>query len=326
MRKPAFQRCLRSMKHLTSAQRHELKIVIEQVDNKNLVEEVASLVGIPTCCPHCRLPCIRPWGNASGLPRYRCQSCKRTFGPLTNTPLAGLHHKDRWLLYLEGFAWGESVRKAARRCGINKKASFNWRHRFLALPSGLKARQENGIVEADESWFLRSYKGQRHDLPRKPRKRGGHASKRGLSSEQVPVLVVRDRSGATSDAILPKDDHVAIEAVLTPLLARDAVLCTDGGGRGPFALAAREMGMAHRAVNLRKGIRVLAGVYHIQNVNGYHSRLKGWMQRFHGVATSYLGHYLGWRRMLERFGDHLNSALWLTLALGRDGMQQGSGT
>ena len=321
MRKLAFQRCLRSIKRLTSTQRHEVKIAIEQVDNKNLVEEVASLVGIPTCCPYCQHPRIRPWGRASGLPRYRCGECKRTFNALTHTPLAGLHHKDRWLLYLEGLKSGESVRKAARRCDINKKAAFNWRHRFLALPSALQARQESGIVEADETWFLRSFKGQRH-LPRRPRKRGGHASKRGLSSEQVPVLVVRDRSGATSDAILTKDDHVAIEAVLKPLLAQDAVLCADGGGKGPFALAAREMGVAHRAVNLRKGIRVLAGVYHIQNANAYHSRLKGWMQRFHGVATKYLGHYLGWRRMLERFGDPLNSALWLTLAVGRNEIQQ----
>ncbi|EAY56931.1 MAG: hypothetical protein UBAL2_80490213 [Leptospirillum rubarum] len=43
--------------------------------------------------------------------------------------------------------------------GINKKDSFNRRHRFLALPSGLKARQENGSVEAGEIWFLRSCKG-----------------------------------------------------------------------------------------------------------------------------------------------------------------------
>jgi hypothetical protein len=30
-----------------------------------------------------------------------------------NTPLAGLHHKDRGLFYLEKFSEGESVRKAA---------------------------------------------------------------------------------------------------------------------------------------------------------------------------------------------------------------------
>lgn len=322
MKKPTFQRWLKSIPSLTRAQIHDLKLVLDQRDKKDLVREIVPLVGTPAACPHCGESRIRPWGRASGLPRYRCSGCRRTFGPLTGTPLARLRHKDRWLFYLEKFHEGESVRKAAGRCGINIKAAFLWRHRFLELPSSLAARRESGIVEADETWFLRSSKGQRGGLPRRPRKRGGRAMKRGLSSEQVPVLVVRDRSGATADAILPKDDHQAIEAVLTPLLARDAVLCTDGGGKGPFALAAREMGIAHRAINLSRGIRVLAGVYHTQNVNGYHSRLKEWMRRFHGVATKYLDHYLGWRRMIERFGEHLNSSLWLTLAIGHHELQQ----
>jgi transposase-like protein len=307
---------------MTSAQRHDLKIAIEWRDKKDLVAEVVSLVGTPTACPHCRHPEIRPWGQDAGLPRFRCRGCKRTFNALTGTPLAGLHHKDRWMFFLEKFSEGESVRKAAWRCGINTKAAFLWRHRFLALPANLKARKESGIVETDETFFLRSYKGQRGGLPRRARKRGGRAAKRGLSREQVPVLVVRDRSGATADAILPKDNHREIEAVLKPLLARDAVLCSDGGGKGPIVLAAHDIGVAHRAVNLSKGIRVLAGVYHIQNANAYHSRLKEWMRRFHGVATKYLDHYLGWRRMIETFGEHLNSALWLTLSLGRHELQQ----
>ena len=314
MKKPTFQRYLRAVGSMTSAQRHDLKVAIEWRDKKDLGAEVVSLVGTPTACPHCHHPEIRPWGHAAGLPRFRCRGCQRTFNALTNTPLAGLHHKDRWMFFLDKFNEGESVRKAAWRCGINTKAAFLWRHRFLALPANLKARKESGIVETDETFFLRSDKGQRGGLPRRARKRGGRAAKRGLSREQVPVLVVRDRSGATADAILPKDDHREIEAVLRPLLARDAVLCSDGGGKGPIALAAREIGVAHRAVNLSKGIRVLAGVYHIQNANAYHSRLKEWMRRFHGVATKYLDHYLGWRRMIETFGEHLNSALWLTLS------------
>ena len=326
MKKSSFDRCLRAVPTITSAQRHDLKVAIERRDKKDLFDEVASLVGTPTACPHCHHAKIRPWGQAAGLPRFPYRGCHRTFNALTNTPLSGLHHKDRWLFFLEKFREGESVRKAGWRCGINTKAAFLWRHRFLALPACLKARQESGIVESDETWFLRSYKGQRGGLPRRARKRGGRAQKRGLSREQVPVLVIRDRSGATADAILPKNDHREIEAVLKPLLARDAVLCSDGGGKGPIALAAREMGVAHRAVNLSKGIRVLAGVYHIQNANAYHSRLKEWMRRFHGVATKYLDHSLGWRRMIETFGERLNSTLWLTLPFGRHGLQHELGT
>jgi len=40
---------------------------------------------------------------------------------------------------------------------------------------------------------------------------------------------------------------------------------------------------------------VIKGIFHIQNVNAYHSRFKGWMERFHGVATRYLRNDLGWR-------------------------------
>lgn len=38
---------------------------------------------------------------------------------------------------------------------------------------------------------------------------------------------------------------------------------------------------------------------HIQNVNNYHSRLKGWIDRFNGVATKYLDHYLSWFQYLD---------------------------
>ena len=126
------------------------------------------------------------------------------------------------MFFLEKFNEGESVRKAAGRYGINTKSAFLWRHRFLALPANLKARKESGIVETDETFFLRSYKGQRS---------GRRSAKRGLSREQVPV--VRDRSGAAAEAILPKDDHRETLAVLRPLLAWDAVLCSVGGGRAP---------------------------------------------------------------------------------------------
>jgi transposase-like protein len=55
---------------------------------------------------------------------------------------------------------------------------------------------------------------QRSGLARKARKRSGKAAKRGLSQEQVPVRVARDRSGATVDFILDVDDvrHVVLHS------------------------------------------------------------------------------------------------------------------
>ena len=49
------------------------------------------------------------------------------------------------------------------------------------------------------------------DPPSTPRRRGGKAAKRGLSDEQVPTLVLRDRFGQTADYVLARDDarHIA---------------------------------------------------------------------------------------------------------------------
>ena len=80
------------------------------------------------------------------------------------------------------------------------------------------------------------------------------------------------------------------------VLAADAVLCTDGSVA--LASAARHIGVEHHAINLSAGQHAL-GPWHINNVNGYHSRLKNWLRRFNGVASSYLKHYLGWFRALD---------------------------
>ena len=180
----------------------------------------------------------------------------------------------------------------------------------------VKATQEGrwNKVKALQRLLTHSHSGRVLAVKRVTENQGGRTP--GVDREQILVLVVRDRSGATAEAILPADNHQAIEAVLGPLVDRDAILVTYGGGTGTLALAARELGIAHRADNLNKGVRILAGVFHIQNANAYHSRLKGWMFRFHGVATKYLGPNLGWRRMLERFGDSLGPDLWLALAVG----------
>jgi hypothetical protein len=48
---------------------------------------------------------------------------------------------------------------------------------------------------------------------------------------------------------------------------------------------------------------VKKGIYHIQHVNNFHDRLKGWIERFQGqgVVTRYryLDNYLYWFRWLE---------------------------
>jgi len=265
-------------------------------------------------CGHCGERSFGHWGTSgNGFKRYKCKCCGKTFTALTGTPLSGLHKRDRWVEYARALVDGVSLRKAAKRCRIDLGTSFRWRHRFLTQPKGVKAKSVKGIVEADETFFRRSAKGSRKLVGRAPRKRGEKA-KPGLSTDDyAPVLIVRDRYGATTDQKLADLETRTISACLAPVVEADALLVSDG--RPAYASFAAERDLLHISIIASRGQHVYQG-FHLQNVNNYTSRLKGWIRRFNGVATRYLDSYLGWWRMIDREGDRLTTTRMLAMASG----------
>jgi transposase-like protein len=270
-------------------------------------------------CAHCGADEIVGWGRSHGLPRYRCKACGRTFNAATGTGMARLRKKDRWLDQAQAMIEGVSLATAAERCGVHPTTAYRWRHRFLCAPSLDKPQTLHGIVEADETFILESFKGRRSGLARKARKRGGKARHPGLFSDSIPVLVARDRSGATTDAVLPEDTAVCIAQALAGAVSPANVLVCDGGK--PLRAFARRAKIPVRVVPAPGKPLPGAPDIHINNVNAYHSRLKEWLRRFHGVATRNLPNYLGWRRALEAFAEP-NPQGWMLGALGKGAYQQ----
>ncbi len=285
-----FQVWLSAARGLTRAQRREALAVLSG-RSEGEASKAAIELGVDEArrCPHCASEGAVSRGMARGLRRYQCKGCGRTFNALSGTPLSGLHHKERWLSFGASLAKGETVKASAARCDVAVSTAFRWRHRFLAA-----ARSDSevlkGIVEADETYVLESRKGAR-GLGRKARRRGGKAKKRGLSREQVPVLMAADRSGTTVSAVLPRVDAAALTAALDPVVAKDALLVSDGGASYPPCAAA--LGVSHEALNRSMGERV-RGDLHVQTVNSRHSRLKDFLRPRRGIATRYLDNYLSW--------------------------------
>ena len=290
-----FQEWLSGIDHLSPAQRQQTEAVFPgDTETSASLAAIEAAVGEDRQCPHCGTPGAISRGKARGLRRYQCKECRKTFNAATGTPLSGLHRKDKWLSFGACLADGLTVRASAERCGLAVNTALRWRHRFLAAKD-LKARKLTGIVEADETYVQESRKGARN-LERKARRRGGKASKRGLSDEQVPVLVVADRSGATVSAVLPAVNADTLREVIAPVVDEDIVLVTDGHRADPRCAAA--IGAHHEALNLSRSERV-RGAFHIQTVNNRHSRLKDFLRRYRGVATRYLDNYLRWFQRLE---------------------------
>ena len=300
-----FNMLVKQLHMLTDKQRQSLKRLLYQ--SSNIIEDMEQRIIEKPECPHCHSSIVNRHGKAHGMQRYRCKNCLTTFNAATGTPMARLRYKERWQDYLSEMLKGHTLKNAAEHCAISIKTAFRWRHRFLALPAQDKPALLAGIIETDETFFPNSNKGCRN-LQRAPKKRGG-STKRGRSlDDKVAVLTVRDRGKHTYEAVLKHLKAEDINQELERKLQTDSVLCSDGFK--PYIEVAKKNDLVHKQLNISQGIRIIDKIFHIQNVNAYHQRLKNWMRRFNGVSTQYLEHYLGWFRLMDG-NENLNSDQWL---------------
>jgi transposase-like protein len=311
MNKSDFQALVNQLAVLSVAQREAVRHQLVQLSSKDEVAELAAMFSARcTNCPHCGGTALYRHGQAHGLVRYRCRACRKTFNPLTGTPLAHLRLRHKWLSYQQCLLDSLTIRKSATTVDISRNTSFRWRHRFLDWVKNDRPERLHGIAEADEMYLLESEKGARR-LQRVARKRGGAATQRGTSKEQVCVLVARDRTGQTLNFVIGRGpvSKAQLHQCLRPALDQDILLVSDSNAA--YRYFAREAEISYESINVHAKQRV-RGAIHVQNVNAYHSRCRQWLRRFHGVATHYLANYLGWQWALD--AHRINAPLELLKA------------
>jgi transposase-like protein len=254
-------------------------------------------------CLKCGSDRIRRYGFYRKRRRYRCRFCGSTFNELSNSPIAGTHYPDRWKNFVDCMVEGLSVEKTAASVGVSIPTAFSWRHKLLEKYEKVADIMLRGIIEADETFFLFSEKGQKKlSAKRQARKRGSKATKRGISDEQVPVIVGCDRNGNVVIGVAGRGriSMADVRDVVNDRIGENVTLCTDA--HSSFKAYAKAYRLSYVGLNISQGKRVVKRKkekYHIQNVNNIHSRLKQWMDRFNGVSTKYLQNYMNWFSLLE---------------------------
>jgi len=252
-------------------------------------------------CPHCGGTHVVRYGKFKGRQRYQCKDCIKTFSDLTDTPLARTRYPDKWIRFIDCMLQGLPLRQSAKILGVTHVTLFYWRHKLLSSLRQMDISSFNGILEVDETYFLYSEKGKRGITYRKPRKRGGVAKFRGISREQVCVLVARDREKNTVSKVSCQG-RISIKQVnklIGSKVSESNILCSDAWRS--YSIFARQKGLDHYSIKSTEA-HVKKGIYHIQNVNNYHKRLKDWLAHFNGVASKYIDNYLAWFRFLDSKG------------------------
>lgn len=255
-------------------------------------------------CPVCgAIHVVRNGRRADGTQKYICKDCGKSFVITTNSIVSGTRKDFKvWVQYIDCMLNGFSVRKAAEECGIHRNTAFAWRHKILdALQNMADAVTLDGIVEADETFFAISYKGnhkksKKFTMPREPHQRGHSTHVRGLSSEKVCVPCAVNRNGmsiakiSNTGRVSTKDLHRLYDGRIDP----SATLVTDK--MNSYVRFSNTNGI--ELVQLKTG-KSQKGIYNIQHINSYHSQLKRFMKGFNGVSTKYLNNYLVWHNFVN---------------------------
>ena len=300
-------------KGMNAEQLVRLEIAVKATYSEQVVEVLLGKKAVALeesrLCPLCGCNnAVKNGRDRRGLQRFVCHhsDCGKTFTILTGTHLSGMHMPEKWIEFAQTLEDQRSLRWIHERLGISKKCAFEWRKRFLGSASGLPADELGGIVEADEAYFVRSFKGNRGwktgNPPenRPPRYRGSGAVKRGLSSEQVPVVTGLDNSGHIVQGVLGSRTDGAISAVLAEHIEAGSLICSDGHSSYPKIAESRScehrtiVRPVHSQEDKERGLtRGSPGVLGLGRVNSYHETLKSSINRvFRGVSTLFLHNYL----------------------------------
>lgn len=249
-------------------------------------------------CPHCRSEHVVKNGHVRGAQRFVCKDCQKSFG-LTNNTILFSTKKDIevWQKYMECLADKLSLRKAAEKCEISVETAFYWRHKILDTLRGLlDSLTLSGTIEADETFFPQSYKGNHSKsgftLPREAHERGGSNTTRGLSKEQVCVATAVDLGhnaiGKVSNLGNPSKEDLA--NALAGRMKPNSVMVTEK--TAAYGNIAQVNQVEH--VRIPSGKRAV-GIYNVQACNLFHAYIKALTNIvFRGVSTKHLNNYVAY--------------------------------
>lgn len=287
---------------------HEEKLDLQMALERAIAEE---MVPAPVCeadaCPRCGCPKLVKKGRGrKGEQRWLYHGCGRTFGPSTRGLLANSKlDAAAWREYARCMVDCVPLRDCARRCGTSLVTAWFMRHRMCeVMASRLAAfRVEKGTscqvdgTLLDENLSGNWGKSSTFEMPRKPHKNGKGVKIRGVSNLKVCVLCGVNDLGDVFCELSNRGRATSgdIGRALAGKIAEGSIVSTDKHKSYPRVLE----GMGVAAHNRYDALDPSEG--DINMVNALHSRLKGFLEPFHGVATRRLQHYLDWFCYREQF-------------------------
>lgn len=236
--------------------------------------------------------------------RYICHECGASFGLSNNTMISNVKQDvGTWVKFIRGMLRQSTIEELCTDCNISEFTAFSWKLRvFYALELLQKQIVLSGVIIADDtrvSYNLKGNHGNDFCMPRKPRKRGGANTVKNSQQNSICVLCAIDENEKSFSKIIgfgnPSGARITEGFKDKINIAPHNTLVTDGAKCFGHAVMTYQIKRWERKSTQEKGKKRIpdtSGLYNVQKINAYHSKLKRFLRCYNGVSSRFLPGYL----------------------------------
>jgi transposase-like protein len=270
-------------------------------------------------CPMCGKSHFILNGKKKGIQYFLCKSCGRSFNEFSGTTISYIKKKEKLQTYFLLMLSGSGIKDCSDTLGISNQTSFDWRHKIIASLREYVPDEYKGITEMIDlsEPFSRKGQGAKAKQIGKKGKITDPACNRKTESIQkgenkpLSLVAIGDRNshfeitivqqGTLQEEELKKYIGKKLNKVKKLCLSDRPILQHFAGNR-KISYFIRKKDQKVRGCNL---------YYHTGTIERRYLKLFTFMDRFHGVSSSYLQNYLYWYMIFEqiKFGLDSSSAM-----------------
>ena len=258
-------------------------------------------------CPRCGDTHIILNGKRKGVQNYKCKKCHKNFNEFTGTTIAYIKKKDLLKPFILLMLSGDSLYACSKTLHIAIQTTFDWRHKIIAALEAYTPKIYQGITEmmVIEKRFSRKGQGAKSNkIGQKGKITDPASNKKAESIEKgetqpLSLVAIGGRTSRFEIQIVQQGpiEMEILEEELGKKLNQVNKLCIEDeeilkkfAGKKKISYFVKQQG---------KKVRGRNKYYNIENIENRYIKMNRFLERFHGVSSSYLQNYLNWYMMMD---------------------------
>ena len=258
-------------------------------------------------CPRCGDTHIILNGRRKGVQNYKCKKCHKNFNEFTGTTIAYIKKKDLLKPFILLMLSGDSLYACSKTLHIAIQTTFDWRHKIIAAMKEYVPKSYTGITEmmVIQKRFSRKGQGAKSKkIGQKGKITDPVSNKKAESKDKgetqpLSLVAISGRTSRFEIQIVqqgPIEMEVLNEIVdkklnqVNKLCIEEEEILKKFAGKKRISYFVNQ---EHKKVSGRNKY------FNTENIENRYIKMNRFLERFHGVSSSYLQNYLYWYMVVD---------------------------